>query len=535
MSLPRATGIERLPWLVRALIGCITAVVAILLTYAIAPLRPFPLLFAFPTVVLACWYLGMAGGVASALTDILLVDLFLTRVEMRLALGNAVEVVRLAGFVAVSLLLGWTVRRLALQRVLLDNRDLQQQLLLADSERLVAEERARVSEEQHDRDAFLRIALRANRMGIWVWDIKHGSYRWSDEMFRMAGREPGSVEPSFEAWTSIMHSEDAERVSNARLATCVNGSDYNERYRVVWPDKSIHWLESQGTCQFDGDGKVARVVGVLWDVTDRKQAEEAILRSEKLAIAGRLAASVAHEINNPLAAVGNLLYLVTLSDNVDAAHGHANTALTELMRVSAITQQTLKFHRQSGAPQNAMLSEIVSTVLALFHARMQAAQVAVAVHVREEKSVACMPSEVQQIFANLVSNAMDAMPRGGRLVIRLRPSRDWRDSTVEGMRVTVCDSGTGIDRAAMSRIFEPFFTTKTETGTGLGMWVVAQLVERHRGQVRAWSRPRPERSGTAVTVFLPYRPQAPSEPEGGAAQRERDLRAEGVNFLTTNS
>lgn len=534
MSLPRASGIERWPWPVRAAIGCVTAAVAVLLTYAIAPLRPFPLLFAFPSVVLLCWYLGMAGGLASAITDIILVDLFLTRAEMRLAFGNAVEFVRLTGFLIVSLLLGWTMRRLAQQRALLDNKDLQQQLALADSERRLAEERARLSEEQRDRDQFLRIALRANRMGFWVWDLKRSSFHWSDEMFRMAGREPGSIEPSFEAWTNMLHVEDAQRVADARLQTCVTGEDYTERYRIVWPDNSVHWLESRGVCQLDADGKVARVLGILWDVTDRKQAEEAILRAEKLAIAGRLAASVAHEINNPLEAVSNLLYLVTLADRIENAHEHATMALAELMRVSAITQQTLKFHRQTGVPQETALSEIVSTVLTLFHARLHAAQIETELRVKDEKTVACMPSEVQQIFANLVSNAIDAMAQGGKLMVRLRHSRDWRNGETEGMRVTFFDSGTGIDRTTMSHIFEPFFTTKTETGTGLGMWVVAQLVERHGGQVRTWSTCRPKRSGTAITVFLPCRREA-QEADESSAQFEPALRAEGVSFLTTNS
>lgn len=516
MSLPRALGIERWPWPVRALLGCAAAVAAVLLTYAIPPLRPFPLLFAFPSVVLLCWYLGMAGGLASALTDIVLVDLFLTRVEMRLAVGNAVEFVRLAGFLIVSLLLGWTMRRLTQQRILLDNKDLQQRLMLADSERQLAEERARLSEEQRDRDEFLRIALRAIRMGFWVWDLKHNSFHWSDEMFRMAGREPGSIRPSFEAWTNMLHHEDAQRVADARRQTCVTGEDYTERYRIVWPDNSVHWLESRGVCQLDAEGKVARVLGILWDVTDRKQAEEAILRAEKLAIAGRLAASVAHEINNPLEAVGNLLYLITLAGALPAAQEYANTALGELMRVSAITQQTLKFHRQTGVPQDTALSEVVSTVLALFHARLKAVQITTELRVKDEKTVACMPSEVQQIFANLVSNAIDAMPRGGRLVVRVRASRDWCDRAIEGTRVTFCDSGTGIDRATMSHVFEPFFTTKTETGTGLGMWVVAQLTERHHGHVRTWSTCRQGRSGTAISVFLPGLPALSSSASSSA-------------------
>jgi two-component system CheB/CheR fusion protein len=123
-----------------------------------------------------------------------------------------------------------------------------------------------------------------------------------------------------------------------------------------------------------------------------------------------------------------------------------------------------------------------------------------------------MPNEVQQIFANLISNAIDAMPRGGRLTVRLKPSRDWRNGQVPGMRITVFDSGIGMDRATMQRIFEPFFTTKTDTGTGLGMWVVAQLVERHHGHVHAWSSQKESSSTTAICVFLPCEGAPSPEP-----------------------
>jgi PAS domain S-box-containing protein len=539
MKFPSASAIERLPWPVRAQLGCASAVAALLLTHAIAPLRSFPLLLALPTVVLNCWFFGMVGGVTCALADAVLVDAFLTQAQFHFSIGSAApEAVRLAVFLTVSTMLGWIVRRLAQQRALLDNQDLQQRLALADTERQVAQERARVSEELRDRDALLRVALRANGMGVWVWDLKRGTVHWSDEMFRMAGLEPGSVETSFEAWTGMIHPDDARRVAEARQQACDTGKDYQERYRIVWSDGSIHWLESHGTCQLDEEGRVARVLGLLWDVTNRRHAEEAMLRAEKLAVAGRLAASVAHEINNPLEAVTNLLYLVSQCDTIEAARKHADVALDELMRVSLITQQTLKFHRQTGAPQETLLSEIVASVLALFHARLQTARIYAGLRVKSERSVACMPSEVQQIFANLVANSLDALPEGGRLVIRIRCSRDWRDRGNEGVRVTFWDSGSGMERAAMRHIFEPFFTTKAETGTGLGMWVVAQLVERHHGHVRPWSTRRPGRSGTAISVFLPCqrvlgsgeRADEFAPPYGSAI-----FRADGVSFFTTNS
>jgi two-component system CheB/CheR fusion protein len=246
------------------------------------------------------------------------------------------------------------------------------------------------------------------------------------------------------------------------------------------------------------------VVGVLADVTHRKLTEEAMLRTEKLAVAGRLAAAMAHEINNPLEAVGNLLYLISISETSDAVRSYATKALDELMRISMVTQQTLQFHRQTGTPTITHLSEVITVVLSLFRTKLRAAGIAIQVRSSREEGVRCMPSELQHIFANLVSNAIDATPHGGRLVIRLRPSLDWRNGKTNGMRVTFADSGTGMNRATMRRIFEPFFTTKAETGTGLGMWVVSQLVNRRHGDVRLWSTQREGCSGTAFSIFLPF-------------------------------
>ena len=495
---------EQWPWALRAFLGCCTATFAVVLTYSIAPLQAFPLLLAFPTVILTCWFLGMWGGVFCALTDVLLIDRYLTNAEFQFSANSLRGEARLVMFLMVSILLGWAIRRLAQQRALLATHELQQRLTDATVERKVAEERARTSDALRDHDEVLQLALQTNGMGLWVWDLQKGELHWSDEVYRIVGLEPGTVKPALSNWLQFIHPDDADRVRQAVTLSQRGGTDYHQLYRVRWPDGTLRWVESKGKSQYDSTGKVMRVVGVLADITTRKQNEEAMLRAEKLAVAGRLAASVAHEINNPLEAVANLLYLITFAETASVAQEWAQQALDELMRVSLITQQTLKFHRQAGAPQTTRLSEVLQAIMALFRGRMRSAQIDVQLRVKgEEASIECMPGEVQQIFANLISNAIDAMPRGGRLVIRIRPSHNWCDRKVEGMRVTLCDSGTGMDRATMHRIFEPFFTTKAETGTGLGMWVVAQLVERHCGQVRVWSMQRAESGATAITVFLP--------------------------------
>jgi signal transduction histidine kinase len=513
------TPAEALPWWVRGLLGCSAAAAAVSVTYWLTPLRPFPLLLAFPAVVLASWFLGMWGGVLCGLTDALLVDRFFTSSQFHFSPGWVREELRLTVFLLVSILLGWTIRRLAQQRALLATQELQQRLVIADANRALAEARAQSSEALRERDDVLQIALRANGMGLWAWDLESGSVQCSDEMYLMYGRKPGTVPPTSEEWTKLIHPDDIPLVQQAVSRTQDAGSEIRIQYRVPWPDESIHWIETSGIYQRDSRGHLSRLVGVSTDITGRKRSEEAMLRAEKLAVAGRLAASVAHEINNPLEAVANLLYLIAHAETMESAHTQAQQALDELMRVSLITQQTLKFHRQPGLPKSTALSEVVHAVLALFRGRLRAAQIEAEVHADRELNISCQPGEVQQIFANLISNAIDAMPGGGRLIIRLRPSCDWRDAKTAGMRITFFDSGAGMDRSTISRIFEPFFTTKAETGTGLGMWVVAQLVERHRGQVRVWSTQRPHASATAITVFLPFTGAPGSIPLGESAMQ----------------
>jgi two-component system CheB/CheR fusion protein len=162
----------------------------------------------------------------------------------------------------------------------------------------------------------------------------------------------------------------------------------------------------------------------------------------------------------------------------------------------------------------------------MFRGKLQAMEIAVETKVYRERPISCMLSETQQIFANLIANAIESMDQNGRLVIRIRPSRDWRDRKTNGMRVTICDTGAGIDRAILGRVFEPFFTTKTETGTGLGLWVVAQLLERHKGSVRVWSSRREGATGTAVSVFLPNGEAAedrPSSDDGAGNATEEPI------------
>ena len=520
LRIPNSEAIGRLPWFVRFLLGCCMASGAVALTSAILPLRNFPLLLAFPTVILAAWFLGMWGAAGCALMDVALVDAFLTRAQFRFSTGNASAELRLVVFVAITLLLGWSIRRLARQKSELESLELKAQLELAEAERKLAEERALTSEQLRYRDDVLQIALNASGMGLWVWDLEKEVVYRSDEVFRMVGCEPGAFSSEPQAWLEFVHPDDVSALDEAFVKVRAEGAEYHMQYRVRSRDGSIRWLESQGRVQRNPDGKPVRIMGVMADVTKRKQADEALLRAEKLAVAGRLAASVAHEINNPLEAVANMLYLITNGNTLVEAQTQASNALDELMRVSLVAQSTLKFHRQTGTPRPTMLSEVLESVLTMFRGRLRTMGITVKVDAEREFQIACMPSETQQIFANFIANSIEAIEKDGRILIRLRPSRDWRNRDVRGMRVTICDNGGGIDHASRSHIFEPFFTTKPEIGTGLGLWVVAELLERHKGTVHVRSSQNPGATGTAFSIFLP---------EGEARPQQDDLEGGSTN------
>ena len=500
--------VERWPLLVRAMLAVAAACVAVAIN-RLPVLHSFPLILPFPVALIACWYLGMGpGALCAVLEGILSFPLFQ---QTQAGLPGPTEL-RIALTFLVAIAFGWLLRRLDEQRARLSITGLEQQLSTATAERELAEERARAAEILREREDILQIALRANGMGLWGWDLITGKVQWSDEVYRIIGLPPRAFEPNTNAFIDFIHPEDAPRVRAAVERTQTTGAEYQQQYRVRLPDGSERWVESQGRCQRDSEGHARRIVGVIADVTSRKRSEEAMLRAEKLAVAGRLAASIAHEINNPLEAVANLLYLIAHSNKVDEATSLAHQALDELMRVSLITQQTLKFHRQTGTPRPTHLAEVLQTVLDLFRGRFLVSRIATELHVDNNAVISCMPGEVQQIFANLISNAIDSMPQGGRLTVRMRAASDWRDYKTPGVRTTFFDTGAGMSTATRQRIFEPFFTTKTDTGTGLGMWVVAQLVERHGGSVSIWSTQRESTGATAISVFLPLNiPSAGSE------------------------
>ena len=253
---------------------------------------------------------------------------------------------------------------------------------------------------------------------------------------------------------------------------------------------------------------------IVLDASERKRHEEALRRTEKLAVTGRLAASIAHEINNPLEAITNLLFLLrNFSELPDAAQQYLSMAEFEVRRIAEITQQTLRFYRQPTQPARTNLTELLDPVLSLYQTRLNALNIRVVRDYEAKSSLFCFAGEIRQVFANLVGNAIDASSDGGRLMVRARRSHHWKNPAQTGLRFTVADTGAGMEPEVREHIFEAFFTTKEVTGTGLGLWVSHEIILKHHGLVHVRSRTaasNPDGAqkscGTVFQIFIPDDP-----------------------------
>jgi signal transduction histidine kinase len=243
----------------------------------------------------------------------------------------------------------------------------------------------------------------------------------------------------------------------------------------------------------------------LFNIEERKRAEATLRKSEKLAATGQLAATIAHEINNPLEAVTNLMFLVSMQDGLPPqARTFLEQAEKELARIAHITRQTLAFHRESSEPLPVNLKDLVESVVFLYERRFREKGVQLIQDVRFQGKLHCFENEIRQLLSNLVVNALDATPKGGRVVLRVRPAKEGRGRR-NGVRLVVADSGKGISAEHRRKIFSPFFTTKGEKGTGLGLWVSEAIVHKHNGSLAMRSSTRSGKSGTIFSLFLPLR------------------------------
>jgi two-component system NtrC family sensor kinase len=239
---------------------------------------------------------------------------------------------------------------------------------------------------------------------------------------------------------------------------------------------------------------------VLTNITERKLAEETLRHTEKLAATGRLAQTIAHEINNPLEALTNLIYLSLHTNDQHQVQGFLQQATRELERVAKITKQILSFHRETKVPVELDFQDMVQSVLALYVTQLEAKHITVDYKKGPAFCIHGFPGELRQVFANLIGNAIDASPDHGCLCLRIRKGSLHE---VPGVVFTIHDEGPGIPKDLRNRVLEPFFTTKELKGTGLGLWLANSLVMKHRGTLRFRSRRISGGAGTCFRVFLP--------------------------------
>lgn len=347
----------------------------------------------------------------------------------------------------------------------------------------------------------IREAFQYAASGMAITDLE-GRFQESNAAYReIVKRTQKELEQ--ESILSITHRDDRAGCRE-HLDRLISGElpSFVLEKRYLRPDGSTVWVQNSFSLLKDHDGAPAHIVLMCNDVTDHRRAEQLLIQTEKLAIVGRLAASIAHEINNPLEAVLNLLYLIREADDLQQVREFAGQAEEEIQRAAHITRQTLQFQRRQARPAPTDLAQLLESVLALFRGKVIAARIRVEFENTDHPQLLCYPDEIRQVFANLVRNAIEAMPKGGKLRLRVRPSTEWR-SGAPGVRVTIADTGYGMSAQTRRQIFRPFFTTKGEMGTGLGLWVTAGILEKHRGTLHLRSSDVPGSSGTAFMLIFP--------------------------------
>ena len=315
------------------------------------------------------------------------------------------------------------------------------------------------------------------------------------KLAELQGRPIREAFPIFNEYTREPVENPVQKVmESGRIIGLANHTVLKKRDGTMIP------IEDSAAPIRDDRDRLVGVVLVFRDATNDRKSQEVLRKTEKLAAAARLAATVAHEINNPLEAVGNLIYLAKATAGMpEVATQHLTLAESELERVSHITRQTLGFYHETNAPDRVEVPALVESVLKLYANKFRSKHIVVACDLGECPPIQGWPGELKQLISNLISNAADAVSANGTLKVKLSCVQNHDGNQVQ---LVIEDDGPGIAKEHISRIFEPFFTTKKDVGTGLGLWVAREIAERHGGAIQVQSRTDPTSHGTVFTVLL---------------------------------
>lgn len=357
-------------------------------------------------------------------------------------------------------------------------------------------ERLQASEQE------LRWTVDLNAHNPWTADTDGLILDFSPRWLTLTGLTLGQALGA--GWLKVLHPDDLSHVVDAWSHSLRTGKPFQVEHRIRTASGEYHWMCTNAFPRRDKAERIVKWYGATEDIDKRKQAEHALILNEKLAAVGRLAASIAHEINNPLETVTNLLYLVQTSPQLTAeARGFLQTAEREIERVSAISRQTLRLHKHSTHPTRVTVQELIEGALSIYRGPFVRSKIKTETRYCSA-SILCFEGEIRQVLNNLVSNAKDAMDSiGGSIYLRSREATNW-STHQRGLFFTVADTGPGMNPEVLSKVFLPFFTTKEMNGTGLGLWICQEIVARHHGTLRVRTSQRSNRSGTVFTLFLPF-------------------------------
>ena len=366
-------------------------------------------------------------------------------------------------------------------------------------------ERKKVEKALRHSERELSIAQKIGKMGNWVYDIETDELWWSDEVYRIFGLLPNEFNASYQAFLDRVHPEDRELVDSTNKDIMETNKTYSIDHRIVLPDGAIRTVYQECRTFYDDQGKPQKLRGIIQDITERKQAEEKLkiyreqlLHAEKLSSIGKLSASIAHEINNPLFGIRNVLERTRMCVPLeDADERFIDMAISETDRIAKLTRRLNHFFRPTRENKEPVqINLVLEEIVLLSQKELKDRNICLKIDYSDVlPEISAVPDQLKQVALNLLQNAMDAIPEtGGEISL----STYHKDSH---LYFTIKDNGVGIDEETLKDIFEPFFTTKPkEEGTGLGLWVTHSIVQSHGGLIEVDTQIN---QGTSITVSLP--------------------------------
>jgi PAS domain S-box-containing protein len=419
-------------------------------------------------------------------------------------LANAYEVLSPSLVVLSALMMQEVQTRLAkihvsmAQATAAESRQLSQSLSDAhDKIASVLQAREALTDKLRKEEEKLHLAHQVAGIGVWELDASSDWVRCTPEAAQIFGLWSDAFDGPAETLLSRIYEQDRESARTALRSFAAGAPNQTLQFRVAFKEGLMRWVETRGSVLQSPDGKTSTILCLSLDITARVLSEQSLIRSERLVVAGRLSASIAHEINNPLAALINLIYLARETDSIADMKALLSVAEEQLRRVSMVAKQSLRFYRDLNTPVNFSLSKVVADVLDLLRPQFSEHRINVLGELDEDcPDIRGWPGEVMQVVTNLLLNAVQASPAESSIRIRVYHRH-------HKVFLVIADRGVGIAPEHAHRIYEPFFSTKTEGGTGLGLWITQQVIGKHYGTIRMRSSTTPGKSGTAFRIALP--------------------------------